>query len=625
MSRGLYSDPFLKELIEKKPKLAKAFFEVIANSEYVGEHEVISCLETPDWVLLKAGVGACKNSNFPIKEFEKFLANDEVLTNNFWSIFSYPNIDKSHIDKLMRHSDLNVQGLALAHEFGDRKGLLKYLIKVTSDNSFNSYVVIKICETVVLHDELFDYLVTVHEFEGGSRSIGQALWENPSLNELHKAQLALLGIQPKEGDDSFWSDFLDRYISSIPFYQSLSASFGSYKLQKFETIPKFDDEIEATFIEYGHHFSALLPGDSGALIRVNEKALSDLNSLDFLQRLFWTDLCQRDDFEIYRRNAYRTDDLFISHPILGREFEEAYSNNATHLGGVLIFDNQKWLIGGEELSADRAAVELTSSEDNMAAIVENGNYEHLGQTLIALTFEVPDLSEKYGFELTEDAEEWMIEAALEFAEPDSFDVSADLNPLFREMLSYRKISDAKKSTLLNFLLLGYASEPSKLRNDCIHFLGCMALHDATPEIILNRLKELDHPMINEVLKSKINCANCGIEIGYGLCLKCNSKNLKSARTYTEDKADEVYLRGLDLARNEKPFEAMEVWLPLAQSADLTSIAAIAATLWRLERFEEAKTWIVWLAELDMEDVEALAGRLDVPFSEFERFAAEGKI
>ena len=502
MSRGLYSDPFLKELIEKKPKLAKAFFEVIANSEYVGEHEVISCLETPDWVLLKAGVGACKNSNFPIKEFEKFLANDEVLTNNFWSIFSYPNIDKSHIDKLMRHSDLNVQGLALAHEFGDRKGLLEYLIKVTSDNSFNSYVVIKICETVVLHDELFDYLVTVHEFEGGSRSIGQALWENPSLNELHKAQLALLGIQPKEGDDSFWSDFLDRYISSIPFYQSLSASFGSYKLQKFETIPKFDDEIEATFIEYGHHFSALLPGDSGALIRVNEKALSDLNSLDFLQRLFWTDLCQRDDFEIYRRNAYRTDDLFISHPILGREFEEADADNATHLGGVLIFDNQKWLIGEQELPADRAANELRAYEQSMATIVEDGDYDHIGQTLIALTFELPELPEKYGFELTDDAEDWMIDSALEFAEPDSFDVSAGLNPYFGETLSWAKLPDSKKMKVFEFLNLGFNDKKSKLRSDSIHFLGCMALHESTPKSILEKLAKLNDPLIGEVLASR---------------------------------------------------------------------------------------------------------------------------
>ena len=625
MARGVYSDPYLRALIEKKPKLAKKFFEVIATSEYVSEDEVISCLETPDWVLIKAGVNACKNPNFPIDEFEKLIANEEVLTKNFWSIFSYPNISESQIKKLINHKDLNVQGLALAHDFGNQKKLLSYLKKVISENNHNSYVIINICQTVTLSDELFDFLVSVHDFEGASRTIGQALWENPSLNDVNKAQLVLMDIHPKEGNESFWGDFGDRIISSIPFYQFLNVGFESYRQNRFESIALIDEGIRDFFVEQGHHFSVLISGDFKAETQVNELGLRDLNSLDFLQRLFWTDLCQRDDFEIYRRNAYRTDDLFISHPTLGCEFEEANADDATHLGGVFIFDNQKWLIGGEELSADRAAVELTSHEGTMVDIVENFNYEHLGQILIALTFESPDLFEKYGFELTEDAEEWMIEAALEFAEPDSFDVSADLNPLFREMLSYRKISDAKKSTLLNFLLLGYASEPSKLRNDCIHFLGCMALHDATPEMILNRLKELDHPMINEVLKSRINCANCGIEIGYGLCLKCNSKNLKSARTYTEDKADEVYLRGLDLARNEKPFEAMEVWLPLAQSADLTSIAAIAATLWRLEKFEEAKTWIVWLAELDMGDVEALAGRLDVPFSEFERFAAEGKI
>jgi hypothetical protein len=52
MSRGLYSDPFLKALLEKEPKQAKEFFQAIANSEYVAESEIVSCLEIPDWVVV---------------------------------------------------------------------------------------------------------------------------------------------------------------------------------------------------------------------------------------------------------------------------------------------------------------------------------------------------------------------------------------------------------------------------------------------------------------------------------------------------------------------------------------------------------------------------------------------
>ena len=69
----------------------------------------------------------------------------------------------------------------------------------------------------------------------------------------------------------------------------------------------------------------------------------------------------------------------------------------------------------------------------------------------------------------------MIAAAYDFAEPDSFDVSAELNPHFGEILSWQKLPDSKKETILEFLKLGYQEKYSKLQSDSIHFLGCMAL------------------------------------------------------------------------------------------------------------------------------------------------------
>ena len=620
MFRGLYSDPFLKALIEKEPKLAKEFLEAIADSEYVIEAEVTSCIDVPGWVLEKAGLNACKNPNFPSKKFEEFLADEELLAKDCWKIFEYPHFNQAQINKLMQSKDVNVRGLALAHPLGNSSELLKYLKQMISDEDRSGYVIHYICKNVELTEELFSYLFSVLDYE----DIGQALWVNSTLTEEQKAALVLSGVQPK--DDSaftYWGNRDPHFISSIPYFQSLRTTLGYSKRPKLESVPPVNKKIEEFFSKSGHHLSVVLPVDHKVNIEVSVEGLQEIISLELLHRLFWTDLCARDDFEIYRRNAYRTDDLFISHPILGSEFEEADADNATQLGGVFIYNNQNWLRGEEELPSERAAHEFRAYEESLATIVEDGDYGHLGETLIALTFELPELTTKYGFEVTERGEEWMILAATEFAEPDSFDVFAELNPDFGETLSYRKISDAKKLVLFNFLRLGYMTEESKLRNDSIHFLGCMALSEATPDSILDQLKELDHPLINEVLISRRKCTVCDSEIGFGLCLKCNSGKAKIAMTYSEDEADDIYSRGLDLARKGENYDALKVWLPLAMSGDATTIGAVISTLWRMDKNAEAKTWIVCLAQINMEDLEALAGRLDVPFSTFKRFAAEG--
>jgi len=93
---------------------------------------------------------------------------------------------------------------------------------------------------------------------------------------------------------------------------------------------------------------------------------------------------------------------------LGREFEETGATaeeSATNLGGVLMFGNQKWLVGAEDLPSEQAAHELRAYEESLVTIMEDGDYEHIGQSLIALTFTMSELTEKYGFELTGDAAE----------------------------------------------------------------------------------------------------------------------------------------------------------------------------------------------------------------------------
>jgi len=77
-----------------------------------------------------------------------------------------------------------------------------------------------------------------------------------------------------------------------------------------------------------------------------------------------------------------------------------------------------------------------------------------------------------------------------------------LNPEFHEVLSWKKLSDEKKRILFDFLALGLKEHHSKLRNDVIHFLACMALHKDTPSEILEKLKHINVPLIGEVLASR---------------------------------------------------------------------------------------------------------------------------
>ena len=505
MSRGLYSDPFLKALLEQEPKLAKEFLQAISNSEYVGEPEIVSCLEVPDWTVEKAGIKGFMNPNFPSKVYEKFLEDEDLVSKNFWSTFEYANLTQKQVNKLIKNKDENVRALALAHPLGDPVELVKHLKGMISNQSHSSYVMIYVSQNVSLSDEVFAYLFSVADYEGSSKTVGQALLLNRSLSDEQKAALVLAGIQPKdESASDYWGEDV-HFVSSLPYFQSLRVNLGHYKGQKFESIPPIKESIGEFFTGQGHHLSVVLPQASKVAIQPTVHGLHELISLELFHRLFWTELCERDDFEIYRRNAYRVDDLSISHPILGREFEEigaTAEESASNLGGVVMFGNQKWLVGAEDLPPDRAAHELRAYEESLATIVEDGDYDYLGQTLIALTFTIPNFAKKYGFELTVDAEDWMIDAALEFAEPDSFDVSAELNPYFGETLSWTKLPDSKKESIFEFLKLGYQEKHSKLRSDSVHFLGCMALHKDTPKPLLNKLAELGDPLIGEVLASR---------------------------------------------------------------------------------------------------------------------------
>jgi hypothetical protein len=503
MSRGLYSDPFLKALLEKEPKLAKEFLELIANTEYVRESEVISCIDVPGWVLEKVGVFACANPNFPADVFNTFMEDYELTSKNLWTIFSSPHLNQEHINQLMLSTDDNIRGLAFIHPLGDSSKLLSFLEQMLAKNNLAFNSIYHICQNAVLSDEIFSFLFNAPDFHGTAKLIGESLWKNPTLSDEQKAALILSNIQPKdESASAYWYEDV-HFVSSLPYFQSLRVNLGHYKSQKFQAVPTIKESIVEFFSKEGHHLSLVLPETPQVPIEPTLYGLHELVSLELFHRLFWTDLCERDDFEIYRRNAYRTDDLFISHDILGREFDETAADEATKIGGVIYCSNQSWISGEEELSVDRAAALLSSYGEPMVTLLEDGNYESIGQFLISLSYELGGTyDKKYGFEVTDSAYDWMVDAALEIAEPDDFEVSAELNPMFDETLSWAKLPDSKKETVFEFLSLGFNYRDSKLRNDSIHFLGCMALHEETPKSILEKLAKLNDPLVDEVLASR---------------------------------------------------------------------------------------------------------------------------
>jgi dimeric dUTPase (all-alpha-NTP-PPase superfamily) len=205
--------------------------------------------------------------------------------------------------------------------------------------------------------------------------------------------------------------------------------------------------------------------------------------------------------------AYRTDDVFISHPILGRDFENAEPESARDLGGVFTYsDNFDWLIGHKELSLENALFELKASGETLVETVNNvSRFEILGLQLVALTIEEPELAEKYGYQLTNIAEDWVIEEVtieINVTYPEGFDVSAEINPNFPEMLGWSKLPDSNKAYIFGLLKIGSVMPLSKVSSDSVHFLGCMALHADTPDFLLKELGSLGIPIIDEVLASR---------------------------------------------------------------------------------------------------------------------------
>jgi hypothetical protein len=498
-----YSDPFLKQLSENNPKDAAEYFKLISESKF--KDDLAACLETPQEILTQIGVKACRNPNFPADQLEELIKDQEILITSYWDIFASPNLSKEHIQRLMKNSNPNVRGLALAHEYGDPDEFLIFLQSAITSGLKDIHIVREICRNRNLTDEVFQYLLSVHEVTPSvAGTVGAELWSNPFLSPEQRAALVLYSVDEPESKSDYWGGIHRFYASTLAFLPYFKCT-DYYSGEKVASLNRIPESYVKTFAQWGHPLGLLLHQQQSIEPVINLEALNELISeYNLLHRLFWPELCEREDFEIYRRNAYRTDDLFISHPVLGREFEEVDDPSmATQLGGVFIFsDNYTWLSGDIELSLDMAVREMESSGETLAEAVSNTDFDSLGIKLVAFTFSDPELADKYGYKLKENAASEVIDTAISFAEQDSFDVSAEINSFFPEMLSWRNLPEANKRGIFELLKVGSALPESKAASDSVHFLGCMALHGDTPDSLLKELSSLGIPIVDEVLASR---------------------------------------------------------------------------------------------------------------------------
>ena len=513
-SYDLYSDPFLKRLALERPDLSSSFFEMIRTAvtmirTAVREFEmrlitdpVAKCLETPSEILLLLGKDGFVNPHYPQREFEQYFNNPVQLIDERWAIFSSPLLTSEDIARFSESEDREIRGLALKSRHGDPKKLIKYVQEVLKNpveetpNCFSS-----ILRESVMSDELFE-LLSAHldrqTGKYGSRpTVGAALRENTTLTDEQQTFLTLAGIElPSPADRADYS-VSSYYLSSFAWIPLFKDKTDMPKLAA--GLGEVNHELISTLSDYGHPYSILVPGELSHDFVPTYDALHDLIEPKYVHRLFWTELCERPDFEIYRRNEDRADDLFITHPILGRDFEDHGG-----LGGVFDFNEQPWLVGTEELNIEVACEVVTSNQETMLDTLQSyDDFFDLGAQLCSLTKKELINEEEYGFSLTSTAEKYVIDAGNVYAELNDLDVSASLNSEFDEMLSWRKTPDSKKNALFDLLIMGRnIPEGSKLKADSDHFLGCMALHESTPDFLLKKLSALNDPLIDEVIASR---------------------------------------------------------------------------------------------------------------------------
>lgn len=248
--------------------------------------------------------------------------------------------------------------------------------------------------------------------------------------------------------------------------------------------------------------------------------LITLFKAEFLHRMFWTDLHQQGVIKLIRSNGYLSDDLFIMHEILGREFEDAEVEDKYLIGGVLSagkYDSKGrvWVSesSGIDLEMAKAMIQGNSNFRTMVEVIKDNNIsssfypEELGAVL--LTISTNEFENLYGFKPLERANDYIIEIAKHRTPDENYWVDAEFSPNFQETLSWGGLTEVEKVKIFKLLINGFELNEditfprdgldSSVKDTALHFLGCIALHAETSESIIQNLAILEEPLLDEII------------------------------------------------------------------------------------------------------------------------------
>lgn len=96
------------------------------------------------------------------------------------------------------------------------------------------------------------------------------------------------------------------------------------------------------------------------------------------------------------------------------------------------------------------------------------------------------------------------------------------------------------------------------------------------------------------------------------------------QVFTDEQADAIYSQGLALARNNQEKEAIEVWLPLARTGDLSTIENIIYASSMMGDFDQALPWLARFSNSEFDSVVDISKKLGLPLDDLYWFIAENQ-
>ena len=501
----MHTDPFLAALVESKPKFEQEIYEFFLEKNL--DNSITDFANTPKWALTrlyekyqKANQGSymygsiLRHPNFDLELVDQLIKEGK---HEYYSwIVHNPNVGAKRLIAISKGGDEIAAGWANYYLYKDTPEIEGMLInelkkKKIEDISFIANHIIRTCK---LPESCVDQLMKKYldkniDKYSKEETVGKILARNPHLAPEQRAALHLMGYE------------ILAEAGAEPPYLASSSLFPTAHYKKSLSA---DKSLLKSLAAAGHPFSAIDEDYKEAKVEINELNLYQLVKAEFLHRALWTELVGVDGFQLTYRNGYRVMDLFISHATLGEEFANSDFDDGWSVGGVLAgYEDRNWIETDQTIDPDRAADLLVNFGESWDEIIYN--YESLSELYapalahFAAGDTYTEYTEKYGVKLTDAAEDVIVDTACENADQEEFDVDPYLNTVYKENLSWKKLSNSKKEQIVALLKCGMQSTNSDLRGDAQHLLGCIALHPATPKNILKELEAMGNPLITATL------------------------------------------------------------------------------------------------------------------------------